>query len=548
MDELFYHSLLLSVVTVTLLQLVKLFLRRRPRRPRTPPGPWKLPVIGSMHHLVNVLPHRALRDLAAVHGPLMMLQLGQTPLVVVSSKEMARSVLKTHDSNFATRPKLLAGEIVGYEWVDILFSPSGDYWRKLRQLCAAEILSPKRVLSFRHIREDEVMMRVSEIRAAGPSSPVNLSVMFHSVTNSIVSRAAFGKKRRNAAEFMAAIKAGVGLASGFNVPDLFPTWTAILASLTGMTRSLRGIHGTVDSILEEIIEERKAARDDKIRTGADAVEENLVDVLIGLQHKGGFGFHLNDSKIKAIILVRTYVYKIILITRICDDIYDGIYACMHAMKDMFAGGTGTSASALEWAMSELMRNQLVMKKLQAQIREAFRGMVMVTEAELQASNLRYLKMVIKEALRLHPPAPLLVPRESIDACELDGYTIPAKSRVVINAWAIGRDGKYWEDADEFKPERFEDGAIDFMGSNYEFIPFGSGRRMCPGFNYGLASMELMLTGLLYHFDWSLPEGVNEVDMEEAPGLGVRRRLPLMLCATPFVPAVVVSAANLAIAS
>jgi len=153
MDEYFYQSLLLSVLAVALLQLVKMALK--PRR-RLPPGPWKLPIIGSMHHLVNVLPHRALRDLADVHGPLMMLQLGQTPLVVASSKETARAVLKTHDPNFATRPKLLAGEIVGYEWVDILFAPSGDYWRKLRQLCAAEILSPKRVLSFRHIREEEV--------------------------------------------------------------------------------------------------------------------------------------------------------------------------------------------------------------------------------------------------------------------------------------------------------------------------------------------------------------------------------------------------------
>jgi hypothetical protein len=158
MDEYLYHSLLLSVAAVALLQLVKLTLR--PRAPRLPPGPWMLPVIGSMHHLVNVLPHRALRDLAAAHGPLMMLRLGGTPLVVASSKETARAVLKTHDTNFATRPKLLAGEIVGYDWADILFSPSGDYWRKLRQLCAAEILSPKRVLSFRHIREDEVSARM----------------------------------------------------------------------------------------------------------------------------------------------------------------------------------------------------------------------------------------------------------------------------------------------------------------------------------------------------------------------------------------------------
>ena len=207
---------------------------------------------------------------------------------------------------------------------------------------------------------------------------------------------------------------------------------------------------------------------------------------------------------------------------------------------MFAGGTGTSASAMEWGMSELMRNPVVMKKMQGQIREAFRGKAVVTEADLQqqAGNLRYLKLVIKEALRLHPPAPLLVPRESIEACELDGYTIPAKSRVIINAFAIGRDPRYWDDAEEFKPERFEEGTVDFTGSSYEFLPFGSGRRMCPGFNYGLASMELALVGMLYHFDWSLPEGVEEVDMEEAPGLGVRRRSPLMLCATPFVPVAV----------
>lgn len=297
MDELFLLSVLLAAGAVALLQALKVALN--PISEKSPPGPWKLPVIGSMHHLVNVLPHRALKNLADAHGRLMMLQLGQTPLVVASSKETARLVLKTHDTNFATRPKLLAGGIVGYEWADILFSPSGDYWRKLRQLCAAEILSPKRVLSFRHIREDEVGMLVEQIRAAGPSTPVNLSVMFHSTTNSIVARAAFGKKRKNAAEFMSAIKSGVGLASGFNIPDLFPTWTTVLATLTGMKRSLQGIHKTVDAILEEIIDERNIARADKIQAGAtENIDENLTDVLIGLQGKGGFGFHLDNSKIK----------------------------------------------------------------------------------------------------------------------------------------------------------------------------------------------------------------------------------------------------------
>ena len=127
---------------------------------------------------------------------------------------------------------------------------------------------------------------------------MNLTVMFHTLTNSIVSRAAFGKKRKNAPEFLAAIKAGVGLSSGFNIPDLFPTWTTVLATVTGMRRSLQDIHRTVDSILEEIIDERKGVRDEKIKSGADNVEENLVDVLIALQEKGGFGCWITQARFR----------------------------------------------------------------------------------------------------------------------------------------------------------------------------------------------------------------------------------------------------------
>lgn len=203
-------------------------------------------------------------------------------------------------------------------------------------------------------------------------------------------------------------------------------------------------------------------------------------------------------------------------------------------QDIFAGGSGTSANAMEWAMSELMMNPRVMNKVQAEIRDAFHGKQSIGEADLRARDLKYLKLVMKETLRLHPPAPLLVPRESIDACEINGYMIPAKARVIVNSWAISRDPRYWEDAEEFKPERFAEGGIDFYGNNYEYTPFGSGRRMCPGYNYGLASMELTLAQLLHSFDWSMPDGATEVDMTEAPGLGVRRKTPLLLCAAPYV--------------
>jgi cytochrome P450 len=200
---------------------------------------------------------------------------------------------------------------------------------------------------------------------------------------------------------------------------------------------------------------------------------------------------------------------------------------------MFAGGTETSGSALEWAMAELINNPMVMKRLQAEIRSAFHGKKTITEADLHGSELKYLKFVIKETLRLHPPGPILVPRESIEACEINGYTIPAKTRVIVNSWAISRDPRYWEDAEEFKPERFEGACIDFFGNNYEYTPFGSGRRMCPGYNYGLASIELTLAQLVHSFDWSLPSGVGEVDMSEVVSLSLRRKAHLSLLATPY---------------
>ncbi|CAL4923338.1 unnamed protein product [Urochloa decumbens] len=498
--KLLYQPLLLSILAIALIRIIRPFLTS-PQKARLPPGPWKLPVIGSMHHLVNVLPHRALRDLAGVHGPLMMLQLGETPLVVASSREMARQVLKTHDANFATRPKLLGTEVVLYGSSDIVFSPSGEYWRKLRQLCAAEILSAKRVLSFRHIREQQMASEVERIRAAGPSTPVDLSTMFHDIANGIVARASFGTALRNTDEFLSALKDGIILTSGFMIPDLFPTWRSALAAVTGMRRAIDGVHRTVDSTLDGIIRERK-----RIRSSG---EENLVDVLIGLQERGGLGFDLSEETIKAVIF------------------------------DMLTAGTGTLASALSWGMSELVRHETAMRKLQAEIRAAFRGKATVTEADLQlqsqSSNLPYLRLVIKETLRLHPPAPLLVPRESIAECEIEGYMIPARSRVIVNAWAIGRDPECWgDDACEFRPERFEGSGIEFNGASFELLPFGAGRRMCPGIAYGIPILEMALVQLLYHFDWSLPDGVAEVDMEEAPGLGVRRKSPLLLCATPFV--------------
>ncbi|KAJ4793943.1 hypothetical protein LUZ62_045189 [Rhynchospora pubera] len=200
--------------------------------------------------------------------------------------------------------------------------------------------------------------------------------------------------------------------------------------------------------------------------------------------------------------------------------------------DLFGAGSDTSTTTLEWAMPELLKNPTVMVKAQSEVRRLLEGSTTVSESDLD--KLQYLHLVIKETLRLHPAGPLLLPRECREACRVFDYDIPKGTRVLVNAWAIGRDPKYWEDPEEFKPERFMNGNIDFKDADFEFIPFGSGRRICPGMSFGLASMELILASLLYHFDWELGNGLKpeEIDMSELFGITARRKTPLLLYAVP----------------
>lgn len=207
---------------------------------------------------------------------------------------------------------------------------------------------------------------------------------------------------------------------------------------------------------------------------------------------------------------------------------------------MFGAGMDTTLTTIEWAMAEMVKQPRVMAKAQTEIRQTLKGKKIINEADIQGIN--YLKLVVKETLRLHPPVPLLVPRECREPCVVAGFEIPIKTKVLINAWAIGRDPKHWENPETFYPERFVNSCVDLKGtncSNFEYIPFGAGRRMCPGITFGLANVELALTQLLYHFDWILPDRMKpeDLDMTELFGLGVGRKFDLMLMAVPYAPVV-----------
>ncbi|XP_059669703.1 cytochrome P450 71D11-like [Cornus florida] len=468
--------------------------------PKLPPGPWKLPLIGNIHQFVGSIPHRRLRDLAMKHGPLMHLQLGQLPIVVISSAEFAQQVMKKHDIVFASRPFILSTSIISEN--DIAFAPYGDHWRQLRKLCILELLSVKRVQSFRPIREEETSNLIKSI-LTHTGSLVNLTEKFFSMTYSITAKAAIGKKFHGQKEFISLVKETIELGGGLNIADLYPSFK-MLALITGLRPRIEKIHRNIDRTLTNIIDEHKARKVAAQTGDGEADQEDLVDVLLRLQKEGNLEIPLTMTTVKSVIL------------------------------DMFIGGIETSSNTLGWIIAEMLKNPRVMKKAQAEVRQILckKGNIL-NEDDLH--ELSYLKLVIKEALRLHPPLPLLVPRESRERSEINGYEIPAKTQVFVNVFAINKDPENWSDPESFVPERFFDSSIDYKGTHFQYLPFGAGRRICPGMSFGLANVELPLANLLYHFDWKLPEGEKpeDLDMTEVFGAAVSRKRDLCVIPTAY---------------
>nr|CAB3471980.1 unnamed protein product [Digitaria exilis] len=283
------------------------------------------------------------------------------------------------------------------------------------------------------------------------------------------------------------------------------TMKILMADGYGLGFAPYGDHWRQLRKISHAIKQHEEARATMAASGKVAEEGDLVDVLLRIQREGGINVPLTNGTIKALIF------------------------------DLFGAGSKTAAITLQWAMSELIRHPEMMKKAQDEVSNILNGKPRVTEDDL--GEMKYLKLVIKETLRLHPAAPLLIPREARETCKVLGYDVPKGTRVLVNAWAIGRDPKYWDDAEEFKPERFESGAIDYKGMNFEYIPFGAGRRICPGILFAQANMELVLASLLYHFDWKVEAGLEptELDMTEQMGLTIKRKNDLRLYPIVRVP-------------
>ncbi|KAG4943244.1 hypothetical protein JHK85_047890 [Glycine max] len=410
---------------------------------------------------------------------------------------MARAVLKENDTVFANRDVPAAGRAASYGGSDIVWTPYGPEWRMLRKVCVAKMLSHATLDTVYDLRREEVRKTVSYLHdrvgsAVNIGEQVFLTVI-NVITNMLWGGVVEGAERESmGAEFRELVAEMTQLLGKPNVSDFFPGLARF--DLQGVEKQMNALVPRFDGIFERMIGERKKVE----LEGAERMD--FLQFLLKLKEEGG------DAKTPLTI---THVKALLM--------------------DMVVGGTDTSSNTIEFAMAEMMHNPEIMKRVQEELEVVVGKDNTVEESHIH--KLSYLQAVMKETLRLHPVLPLLVPHCPSETTIVGGYTIPKGSRVFVNVWAIHRDPSIWKKSLEFDPTRFLDAKLDFSGNDFNYFPFGSGRRICAGIAMAEKTVLHFLATLVHLFDWTVPQG-EKLEVSEKFGIVLKKKIPLVAIPTP----------------
>ncbi|KAF8709847.1 hypothetical protein HU200_029560 [Digitaria exilis] len=497
----------IAVLSVAFLFLLHYLLGRGGRNgkgaPRLPPSPPSVPFLGHLH-LVKTPFHAALIRLAARHGPVLSLRMGSRLAVVVSSPEHARECLMEHDVSFANRPRFASTQLLSFDGALLSMASYGPYWRNLRRVAAVQLLSAHRVACMTPVISGEIRAMVRRMdhaaaAAAGGAARVqlkrrlfelSLSVLMETIARTKTTRTeanADTDMSPEAHEFKQIADSLIPLLGTANRWDFLPAlrWFDVF----GVRNKIMAAARRRDAFMKRLVDAQRQRLDD----GGESEDKSMIAVLLDSQKS------------------EPEVYTDNTIMALC--------------TNLFGAGTETTSSTTEWAMSLLLNNPEALKKAQAEMDAAVGTSRLVTADDV--SRLPYLHCIISETLRLYPAAPLLLPHESAADCKVGGYDVPRGTILLVNVYAIHRDPAVWEDPEEFRPERFEDGKAE----GRLLMPFGMGRRKCPGETLALRTIGLVLGTLIQCFDWDRVDGV-EVDMTEGGGLTMPRAVPLEAMCRP----------------
>ncbi|KAJ8762448.1 hypothetical protein K2173_007887 [Erythroxylum novogranatense] len=488
--ELLNFTLLLVLILVFKLVLQKYGKRTN----KLPPSPPSLPILGHLH-LVNQPMYRSLGDLCTKYGDVLLLRFGTRKVLVVSSPSAVKECFTKNDIIFSNRPRLIAGEHLHYNYRAIGFSSYGDHWRNLRRVTSMELFSTSRLNKFSKIRQEEVQLLLKKLFQESvdvKEKRVNLSSLFMELTFNVVLRMIAGKRYYGkgvaddeAKEFRDLIREYMEVHGSVNLNDIFPVLQWV--DFQGIERRMIRVMKKVDAFVQHLVNEQRKKRAESSLgvSGLNSIDREsgttLVDAMLSLQETQPELYP--DEDIKAVIM------------------------------EMLTAGSETSAITMDWAMSLLLNNPEAMQKTVADIEAVVGVRRLVDEATLP--NLNYLQNVINETFRLYPAGPLLVPHESSEDCIVSDFHVPKGTILLVNAWKIHRNPKYWVEPEKFMPERFEGGEVE----RHNLVPFGAGRRICPGAALGRRTVGLTLGALIQCFEWSRISE-EKIDMTEGIGLSM----------------------------
>ncbi|KAK4393416.1 cytochrome [Sesamum angolense] len=467
-------------ITFTIFMVYRILSNSQDKRsliklPPSPPG-W-LPVIGHVHLMKNLL-HRTLYDFSQKLGPIFSLRFGSRLVVVMSSSSLVEECFTKYDIVLANRPQpSVDRRSLGFSNTSVIGAPYGEHWRNLRKLCDLEVFAPTRLASFLSIRRDERDRMISalyKISCAG-FAKVNLETKIVEQTFNNIMRMVAGKRyygeevedNEEAKRFRDLTKEALELTSASNPGEIFP----ILRWLgwNGLEKKLAVHARKTDEFMQGLLDEHRRGER----------QNTMVDHLLSLQES------------------QPEYYT--------DEIITGLIVAL------IIAGTDASVVTTEWAMSLLLNHPEVLEKARNELDTLVGHERIVDEHDLP--KLRYLHCIVLETLRLFPSVPTLVPHEPSEDCKIGGYNVPKGTMILVNAWAIHRDPKVWDDPLSFKPHRFETMEVE----THKLLPFGMGRRACPGAGLAQKFVGLTLGSLIQCFEWERMSA-EKIDLNEGSGI------------------------------